>query len=600
MSFIKKILVTFISFGVVGCTGIDIVNNGNSSRSSKGGGSYSKHAKPKSTLLDSSTLKKEFTMIDSNKILNIKNDIASALQTNDMEKINTKLKGLNEYAIKNKLVNDYRVAYRDFKDATSAIKRHEGELQKANKAKQDATKEYNTAQQQLNDAKSKFEGVKPDIKNLAKSKNTEPHGKTKELNKAIEADNYPKMVHYLLSLKLVPKDDANISKYSTAKKNMNLADENLKDFDRKLKEADKSVKEKEKGKALAEKKKQQAEQVLNQSKGGIVNYVNNNLENELNNIAIKNPKLQKIVNLKNFKMVDKSDNNMLIYDLIEKGKTDDGKKIVDIRVKKLIYNSVSNPSDKNYMFKFAAENFKQTKDGILANRNGKAVKVKYKESSPGNYIFEFENGYAGVSGVEQVATLNTNYSLLLSGSSVGLSYSDFGYLDEFAKAKNGEGKDIKSFRQFRTIVGGYDEKKVNISNVNLDKDIQYTGKIVGFVSNKLGTSDSNKWKNEKISGNVSLTLKKDKTEDVDISFKDYYNMKFKSHATSDNVNNLVLEDKRQENSIYKDYTIDNSGTGKFSKTYYGDDKLKAGSEASGRFNYNQGNISVDSTFGVKR
>jgi len=590
----RKYIITLALF-LIGCAG----------NSDKGGNNFgNKRARliTQDSPLNRISIQKEIVSEDKDKITKIYNDFRAAFVSNNSDKINEQLQILSKYKIDDPVIKEYKQYSNNIKRSDDAIKNYLKKEASQNAAKATEEQNRNKAQQQLDNEKVKFDQTKPALKNLAMLKNTEPNGKTKQLNKAIESNNYTSMIHWLKTLKLITKEEeATINKYEAVKKNVGLAQKSVDDCKSKVDKIEAEIKKIQKEKNKVEEHKKESTKKLAEAKQKLdILIQNGELKKQIEKALDSDPKFKKASSLSDLKLVDSSDNTILIYEYV-KGKSEKTGKVSGIKVKKLIYNKSANPKDKNYFFKFSSGNFKKEIDGsISAQKKAKPIEIKYKKDQHNNYIFEFENNYSSVPGEENIAKFESEYSLLLSGSAVGLSYSDFGYLDEIANATNNSGEKIKKFHQFKTIVGGYDEKKIDMSKVNIDKDIKYSGKIVGFVLNTSGSADPNNWKSEKISGNVNLTLKKDKTEDVDINFKDYYNMKFKSKATDESVRGLVLEDKRKTNGIYKDYSINNSGTGKFKKTYYGDDKGKAGSEASGRFNYNQGNINIDSTFGVKR
>jgi len=560
----------------------------------KGHGSNAKDIKKKSSLLDSLPIKKEFMTADKEKIKNIKENLKSALDKNDGEQVEEELKGLAGLKIVDNSINDYKKAYKKLSDLDTVIDKYDEDLAKQNQLKNAADTEYGKINLELGKEEKKLKDLQPILKNFASTKNTDPLGKTKKLNKAIEDNNYLEMIRLLKELKLVNKDEEkeHIDKYKGVEKNIAKTKEVLNKCDSKRKNIDKQIEKltSEKQKKVAE--EIEVEQKFNEEKAKLKQFVDDKLEGKLKEQAESNSDLQKKVDINNIKLSDNENNKVVSYEYVGKGKSDKSGSLIGVKVKRLIHNPLSQ-NNKNYMFKFAANDFKKNDDGLVASKDDKVIKVKYKIKSPNSYIFEWEDGYSGEAGPENVAKLSNKYNVLLSGSTVNLSYSDFGCLDETAVAKSVNGDQIKTFNKFKTFVGGYDEKNIDISKVTLNEEVKYSGKIIGRVSN------TNTSKNEKLSGSVSLTLNKDKTEDININFKDYYDLKFKSKAFDNSVNDLTVQDKRTGEK-YKDYTIDNTGNGTFSKKYYGDNPKQAGSETVGRFNYNQGTTSIDTVFGAKK
>ena len=184
----------------------------------------------------------------------------------------------------------------------------------------------------------------------------------------------------------------------------------------------------------------------------------------------------------------------------------------------------------------------------------------------------------------------------LGGTSVGLSYSEFGAMTDNLYFSDEKVDNPQYYVEFiETFFGGYTDKLVTKDGEadfynHFDNNETFTGRALGAVTSKRNEEDTTRT----LDGTAKLTVNPTENKQIlELSFDNFYDLKFDS---STNRITPTSENKSGEANL-DDYFVDESAT--FYASYYGDGK-KA-SEAVGKLHYNPtygGEFNV--SFGAKK
>lgn len=262
---------------------------------------------------------------------------------------------------------------------------------------------------------------------------------------------------------------------------------------------------------------------------------------------------------------------------------------------------------------FNSSDFEKRADGLHASKLSVKSVSGYSVKTLDGRIFDGDfTTLAGIQAVRPditsldhpdvtyVESLREEISILLAGAGVGLSFTDFGYV-QIAEYFNNDSK--TTFTSIHPFVGGYSSKVVDMHNpsvlAQISGPLEFTGKVYGGVYHEPSSSNVHGLA-ELISGDAKLTFNPGAgpREVLELNFDNWYDVTFTgSSVTIAKGANYVAKDPLLTFS-------ENPGTGSMTSIYYGEHTRRPPTEVSGQVSFQEANgpgtTSINAVYGAKR